>query len=166
MLQEAGPYPRRWASAARWLLVAGAASCAIGYLVMILVDVETVMGSGPVLFLLGVALMVVGAHLERWRAFAVGLAHVCICILFTVLVNSLNWSPGEAYPPFALMGGVYTLAMVPLSLWLASRIPREAQPDACVHCGYLLYGLTEPRCPECGHEFDPARILKLPPSTD
>ena len=22
--------------------------------------------------------------------------------------------------------------------------------DACINCGYLLYGLPEPRCPECG----------------
>lgn len=25
----------------------------------------------------------------------------------------------------------------------------------CVHCGYLLKGLPEPRCPECGEPFDP-----------
>jgi len=25
----------------------------------------------------------------------------------------------------------------------------------CMKCGYNLYGLTEPRCPECGTPFDP-----------
>ena len=25
----------------------------------------------------------------------------------------------------------------------------------CLHCGYSLRGLTEPRCPECGREFEP-----------
>src|SRR5436190_23642408 len=31
-------------------------------------------------------------------------------------------------------------------------------PDSarCLQCDYLLRGLTEPRCPECGREFDPA----------
>lgn len=29
-------------------------------------------------------------------------------------------------------------------------------PDArCLHCGYTLRCLTTPRCPECGHAFDP-----------
>ena len=31
----------------------------------------------------------------------------------------------------------------------------------CESCGYVLYGLTEPRCPECGTVFDPA-ILDMP----
>ncbi len=26
----------------------------------------------------------------------------------------------------------------------------------CITCGYDLHGLPEPRCPECGREFDPA----------
>src|SRR5207237_69883 len=25
----------------------------------------------------------------------------------------------------------------------------------CLDCGYALWGLPEPRCPECGREFDP-----------
>jgi hypothetical protein len=28
-------------------------------------------------------------------------------------------------------------------------------PGYCVGCGYCLYGLPEPRCPECGLAFDP-----------
>src|SRR5262245_38374422 len=29
-------------------------------------------------------------------------------------------------------------------------------PDArCIGCGYLLHGLTDARCPECGRPFDP-----------
>lgn len=31
-------------------------------------------------------------------------------------------------------------------------IPSEAQ---CLTCGYLLRGLPEPKCPECGRPFDP-----------
>lgn len=34
----------------------------------------------------------------------------------------------------------------------------------CLQCGYFLKGTPEPRCPECGSEFDPARIASL--STD
>ncbi len=32
---------------------------------------------------------------------------------------------------------------------------RLADAGRCRQCGYLLRGLTEPRCPECGRPFDP-----------
>jgi hypothetical protein len=34
-----------------------------------------------------------------------------------------------------------------------------AEPDhkRCLGCGYILDGLPEPRCPECGRGFDPSR---------
>ena len=31
----------------------------------------------------------------------------------------------------------------------------------CTRCGYLLTGLAEPRCPECGTPFDPALLARL-----
>ncbi|MEX0652814.1 MAG: hypothetical protein WD534_02190 [Phycisphaeraceae bacterium] len=35
--------------------------------------------------------------------------------------------------------------------------PKQAsQPPRCRRCGYILEGLTEPRCPECGLAFNPA----------
>ena len=33
------------------------------------------------------------------------------------------------------------------------------RPGYCVGCGYSLYGLPEPRCPECGRAFDP-RVVR------
>lgn len=33
---------------------------------------------------------------------------------------------------------------------------RRRRRGECIHCGYNLTGLTEPRCPECGREFSPA----------
>ena len=38
------------------------------------------------------------------------------------------------------------------------RWRRVAGPDRCYGCGYLLIGLTESRCPECGQSFDPSRV--------
>jgi hypothetical protein len=32
--------------------------------------------------------------------------------------------------------------------------------DRCVGCGYLLLGLPQPRCPECGRDFYPGQTLK------
>lgn len=34
-----------------------------------------------------------------------------------------------------------------------------AFPVTCPHCTYLLQGLPEPRCPECGQPFDRGRLL-------
>ena len=33
-------------------------------------------------------------------------------------------------------------------------------PGDCLNCGYDLRGQVEPRCPECGTEFDPESILQ------
>ena len=35
------------------------------------------------------------------------------------------------------------------------ELPEHAR---CGQCGYRLRGLREPRCPECGTAFDPAKI--------
>jgi hypothetical protein len=38
----------------------------------------------------------------------------------------------------------------------AAAPPRSNQPiGLCLDCGYALFGLPTPRCPECGREFDP-----------
>ena len=43
-----------------------------------------------------------------------------------------------------------------LSLWLRQRAKRQLwrAEGKCEKCGYLLRGLTEPRCPECGTGFE------------
>jgi hypothetical protein len=45
---------------------------------------------------------------------------------------------------------------------LTERIRRREAFDApqCKACGYILLGLTEPRCPECGYAFDP-KLLRV-----
>lgn len=45
-----------------------------------------------------------------------------------------------------------------------ARVDPQHFPDAdfpvhCPHCDYLLRGLPEPRCPECGQPFDRGRLL-------
>lgn len=42
--------------------------------------------------------------------------------------------------------------------WLRQRQFRRPTPDVprCIGCGYILVGLPEPRCPECGMPFDKA----------
>lgn len=64
-----------------------------------------------------------------------------------------------------------------IAVWVASgcigalavaRFRRHwALPDepTCRRCGYILRGLTQPRCPECGTPFDAARLRSLDEKT-
>jgi len=45
--------------------------------------------------------------------------------------------------------------------WLIDHRKLRRLPQ-CDVCGYLLYGLTEPRCPECGSAFE--KPIPSPPS--
>jgi hypothetical protein len=38
------------------------------------------------------------------------------------------------------------------------QIPSDAK---CSKCGYALRALETPRCPECGHAFDPSNLLSM-----
>ena len=52
----------------------------------------------------------------------------------------------------ALLVGV--IVVVPYLLHCVRRRRRGLERVQCHKCGYNLYGLTEPRCPECGTPFD------------
>jgi len=51
------------------------------------------------------------------------------------------------------------------SVAVFSRWRRVERPDPARYCdcGYPLYALTRPRCPECGVTLDAARVAQSPP---
>jgi hypothetical protein len=49
-----------------------------------------------------------------------------------------------------------------LGFRLARRAPQPGDEPRCEKCDYLLIGLSEPRCPECGTPFDPNRAAPKP----
>ena len=53
------------------------------------------------------------------------------------------------------------LALAVVFLIAARRAKRQAWVAAgcCPKCGYILTGLCEPRCPECGAPFEPKSSL-------
>ncbi len=79
----------------------------------------------------------------------------------------LQWWPGiasgsggAAYSEFVIPLWIpaLVLAVPTLFFWRRSRRHRAGY---CRKCRYNLTGLTEPRCPECGTEFDPATVPRV-----
>lgn len=64
----------------------------------------------------------------------------------------------------AVTGILYSGALLkPMQqLWRNNYAPQRPA-WLCKDCGYPLYGLTGPRCPECGRRFDPEAVPKAPP---
>ena len=63
-----------------------------------------------------------------------------------------------------LIGGVFWAASIAVGVLeglLVHRrnlaVARQLDTEHCVKCAYPLRDLVEPRCPECGQSFDPAR---------
>jgi len=152
-----------WALILTW---AAWLTAALTVLLIAFYDVEVVMCTGPIMAVLALIVIIlsrVGGH----PALALlGLANIAVCLLFFGLVVLLDWSPSEAETPFTVMGFAFTLGTLPWAWQLTRRAPHDINPGECQACGYLLFGLTEPRCPECGSPFDPALLRNIgPPQT-
>ena len=96
-------------------------ACAVALGLIVAVDVESVMVTGPVITVLGL-LLAVWALLEHRPPFLVaGAAHIAICLLFVVLVNVRQWSPREATLPFTVMGAMHVIGSGAGTAWLLLR---------------------------------------------
>jgi hypothetical protein len=84
------------------------------------IKVESVLFTGPVLCVLGLAIVLAGVLAHQTLFLALGAAHCALCVLFAVLVNVNHWGPGAAHRPFVLLGALYLLAAV-VPTHLASR---------------------------------------------
>lgn len=70
------------------------------------------------------------------------------------IIGSPVWVPAG----FVLLIAHFVRALPKLNQFLA-----DLPGPRCLHCDYLLLGLTVPRCPECGHAFDPALLVSAKP---
>lgn len=145
----------------RIAMVAAAIDGVVAWLLLFVV-VENVLFTGPILFALGIALIVGSWPIRFWWGGMLGAMHCGICALLVMLVNLLRLSPGTAKAPSIVMGAVYLVSALPLAAFAYCNIPAEHDPSRCVKCGYLLYGLSEPRCPECGTAFDLSAVGEPP----
>ena len=108
----------------KWLrrgVLAAWLACLIASILIVAMDVETVVVSGPVIFLLGLAILITAMRVRSpWHA-VIGAGHCAICLLFFMFAWWLDWGPGRASVPFAVMGVVYTLVSGAMTCWLIMR---------------------------------------------
>jgi hypothetical protein len=112
-LEYAPPMPpvhTKWRRIARVCALIAWPCCVVAWGLILSGRVETVLFTGPVIFILGVLTLLGGVfNRDRWFV-VVGGGHCAVCVLFLVLVNAFHWSPREARFPFMCIGAVYTLA--------------------------------------------------------
>ena len=89
--------------------VLGLAVCAIAF-ALLYPKVESVLVTGPLIALIGSAMVGMAVHRRDWARVGLGAGHIGVCVLLIALVNLLNWSPGEAEMPFKWIGGCYLTA--------------------------------------------------------
>jgi hypothetical protein len=140
----------------RALLIADVIVGVVALALIPTVEIRTVLLTGPILLLAGFATAVAAGKAKYHRATLIGLAYCAMCIFLIALVNILDWSPERAVHPFEAMGLVFDCSIAAATVYVLRHPPPIIEPWSCLGCGYLLYGLPEPRCPECGRAFDPA----------
>lgn len=149
-------------SAARWLLLATWIVVVLGT-VAITASAKTVLISSPLLGLLSSVMLYFAIRTRYTIAIVMAGCHWSICLLFIALVNLLRWSAAEAQVPFLIMGSLYAVTTIFPTIIGFLHPPGTHVPGVCDRCGYLLYRLSEPRCPECSLAFDPAELNVEPP---
>jgi hypothetical protein len=115
----------RWRAACQWLMGAAWACGVAAWVILVVVDVESVLITGPILLILGVVTLVLGARLGNAWPMCIGALHCAVCMLFFVLVQLFHWGPGEARLPFAYLGICYCLAVTPLTAMAIIRCGRQ-----------------------------------------
>lgn len=108
-----------------------------------------------------IILSIIERYAWGWR---LGAANCGLYLLLFMLVVIARLGPEEAQIPFLSIGGAYLAAVAPFTVRAWRHGPEKQHPMMCVKCGYLLYGLTQPRCPECGTSFDPKLLTGLNPA--
>ena len=131
--------------------------CVVATFAIAALGAKTVVFSGPTIAFLGLAVIVLGTLGRYGWAVGVGAGYLLICVIFVAMVMGFRLSPRSAYGPFLCVGVPYAVGLIAATIEAVRRLPRAERPWECDGCGYLLVGLSEPRCPECGRGFDPRR---------
>ena len=140
--------------------ILGALNGLVGTYLILFIHVETVAGTGPIESALGLVILIFAIVYRHLVGIILGASMIGISVLLFLLVLTLQWSPSDAKLPFSFVTSIYMLFNLPMTVYLLARPPVLYQEWQCSRCGYLIYGLQSPQCPECGSNLNPELVAK------
>ena len=89
-------------------------------------------------------------HIKDWWWFRIGLYAYVVGIVAYVL----RYPGSSMYTIWAFVNyGTVLASGVAFVVACFRDVKRDMEHIHCLKCGYILKGLTEPRCPECGERI-------------
>lgn len=121
----------------------------------------------PFLLCCGYGVIYIGTRSEIMAALAIlgVIAGVAAIIIWLILWTGPSGESAQSFYGFWCL----TLCIAPLTLLIllatvilsfCEKPAKDARPGCCLKCGYLLTGLRDARCPECGTRFDPSLLTR------
>jgi hypothetical protein len=104
---------------------------------------------------MGISAAIIGLSVHYYWACVPAVIQIGSWLTGAVIVKVYDLSPDEAQQPFIIAGAFVLVALVVVTFLAVRKAPRTPRsPWLCSECGYLLVGLDQPRCPECGQAFE------------
>ena len=155
---------RRRRTAPVGYVVVGWSIAAVGWVVCATMDIEFAILIGGLMLICGTATVARAWILHDHGAALFGLVQVLVVLAVTALVMLMSWGPGPATRPILGIGAGYLIAAAPWAWRLWKTRVEGFPPWQCQACGYALVGLHRDNCPECGQDFDAAKVnAAIPP---
>jgi hypothetical protein len=152
-LRAAPGWRVRVGRSAAWIVSAGVVWTLVG-VVISGIKIESIIFTGPVLMFIGIAALACSVIGPSLTAFPASLLQVGYPMLVFIVINLFDWGPSEAHRPVFFMNCFFFFMLFVLTILAWFRRPVSRAPWECRQCGYMLLGLTQPRCPECGTGCD------------
>jgi hypothetical protein len=90
------------------------------------IKIESIVGTGPALSIIGLLLAIVTRRLNSWESMAFGVSGPLVCAVGAMLIAINHWGPGKAARPISMLLAAYLLAATPLA-FLSLRAIRRWQ---------------------------------------
>lgn len=137
----------------------------IGLLLIIAVDIETVLSTGPIECVLGLLIFITAYIFKHKPGMLLGAMMPTFVCGLTLLTLILSWSPQEAFIPFICLITPFLLVALAMTVAIFRNPPRRRHDWQCPNCSYAIYGLSSNQCPECGYALNPELVERFREAT-
>jgi hypothetical protein len=93
------------------------------------VEIETIVGTGPVLAAVGFVVTRRGYRMGSWWTMSLGISGPVFSLFIFLLINVMEWGPGAAERPVAILGTAYLATTAILALMVRLEI-RKREPQS------------------------------------